>query len=158
MKYSIIFIVLISLFMVYPLDSQQKPDFSGQWTFNKEKSKLGIAELANLEKGTVKIEHNDPIFKMYRTFTIDGQDDSISLDLKADGKEIETTEDSYKTYSRLSWEGDTLVFVTRYVASEGEATNTVKYRLLDNGKTLQADENFVGPKLHYNNMWVFEKN
>lgn len=59
--------------------------------------------------------------------------------------------------SRLYWEGDILVFVTRIVAPQGEATNIVHYSLREGGRVIEAAEKFRGPKLSYDNLWVFDK-
>ena len=61
------------------------------------------------------------------------------------------------TPSRLAWEGDVLVLHERLTAPQGEATNTVHYWLLDAGQTLEARESFRGPRLQYDNLWVFAK-
>ncbi|HVN33580.1 MAG TPA: hypothetical protein VMT45_16500, partial [Thermoanaerobaculaceae bacterium] len=42
--------------------AQEKPDFSGDWALNKAKSTL-VKQLATIEKGTVHIEHEDPVFR-----------------------------------------------------------------------------------------------
>ena len=136
---------------------QQKPDFSGRWTFSKAKSKLQLESLAGLERGTVRIEHREPRFKFERTFTVSGKDSTYSYELTTDGREVATGEGGQKHFSKLYWEGNSLVFATRIVAPQGEATNVVHYRLLDGGRALQAEEQFRGPRLKYDNLWVFEK-
>lgn len=55
------------------------------------------------------------------------------------------------------WEGDTLVFTTRIVESGGESINIVRYRLLNAGRLLQAQERFRGPQLSYDNLWVLAR-
>jgi hypothetical protein len=134
-----------------------KPDFSGEWTLNKEKSKLENKQASNLEQATLRIEHREPLFKFHRTFTLGGKEDILSYELPTDGKEATGQEGEVKTFSKLYWEGDTLVYSTRLIAPWGEATNIVHYRLLDNGRLLQAEEQFRGRRLSYDNLWVFEK-
>ena len=74
--------------IIMPLISaQQKPDFSGDWILNKDKSNLQLKILKKLERAVATIEHKDPDFKLSRVFTIDGQDNSLKLELKTDGIE-----------------------------------------------------------------------
>jgi hypothetical protein len=136
--------------------AQDKPNFSGVWVLNKAKSTL-VKQLGDLEKGVISIEHHDSVFRFSRTFTIGGKDDNISYELTTDGKEVVGEGGNQKRYSRLYWDGDALVFVTRMVAPQSEAINVVHYRLLEDGRELRADEQFRGPKLSYDNVWVLEK-
>jgi hypothetical protein len=136
--------------------AQDKPNFSGEWVLNKAKSTL-IMRLADIEKGVVRIEHHEPVFKFHRTFTKNGKDDSYSYELTTDGKEVVSEEGNRKLYSRLYWEDSALVFFTRIVAPRWEATNIVYYRLLDDGRELQAEEHVRGPDSSHDNLWVFDR-
>jgi len=146
--------VLLSFSFVY---TQTIVDFSGEWLLNKERSQFQLKILDSLEKGVVRIDHKEPVFRLHRVFTSNGHDDSLSYELTTDGKEATTQEGDQKHISRLYWEEDTLVYVTRIFAPQGEATNTVRYHLEENGRTLQTEEQFSGPRLKYDNLWVFEK-
>jgi hypothetical protein len=150
-------ILLISTSVAYEISAQQKPDFSGVWIINKDKSNLQLKFLEKLERASAIIEHKDPHFRLNRVFTIDGQDNSLTLEVKTDGIERSSQEGNQTHHSRLYWEGDTLVFVTRIIAPQREGTNTVRYQLDENGTILKADEKFRGPRLKYDNVWVFEK-
>jgi len=136
---------------------QRKPDFSGEWSLNKEKTRLQLQQLNAMEKAVVTIEHREPLFRLHRTFTIDGKDNSVSFELNADGKEVEREEGTRRLFSRLYWESESLVFSTRILAAEGEATNVVRYSLLENGRVLRAAELFRGPRFSYENLWVFDR-
>lgn len=149
--------ILSLFFLAFSAAAQSKPDFSGDWSLNKEKSKLQLQQLSSMEKATVTVEHHEPLFKFRRTFTIEGKENSLSFELKTDGKEVERDEGARHLISRLTWEGDILVFATRIVAPQGEATNIVRYSLREGGRLLQAEEKFRGPVLSYDNLWVFEK-
>jgi hypothetical protein len=149
--------VILSLSLVaLAVPAQEKPDFSGDWVLNKAKSTV-IKQLAGLEKAVAHIEHHDPVFKFQRTFTIDGKDNSFGYDLTTDGEEVVSDQGDSKLYSRLYWDGNALVFFTRIVAPAGEATNIVHYRLAREGRELRAEEQFRGPQVSYDNLWVFDK-
>jgi hypothetical protein len=135
---------------------QEKPDFSGEWVFNPEKSRLEVKW--NLESGTFTIDHREPNFRFNRVFVINGKRDSHSYSLTTDGKE-EVSEQAERTvHSRLYWDGETLVFDSRILLKDGrETTNVVRYSLRDGGKILVAQEKFRGPILQYDNLWVADK-
>jgi len=138
------------------MSAQQNIDFSGNWILSKERSKFQLKFFEKLEKAVVYIEHDEPLFRFTRVFTSEGQDNSLTYELTTDGKEKITQEGNQKYISQLYWEGETLIFFTRIESPQCEATNTVRYRLLNNGRTFQAEESFRGPRLKYDNLWVFE--
>ena len=47
--------------------SQQKPDFSGEWTLNRQASTLSPGAAA-VQSGVVRIEHRDPTFRYKAAF------------------------------------------------------------------------------------------
>ena len=53
--------------------------------------------------------------------------------------------------------GGLLIFAIRILAPEGDATNTVRYGLLEGCRVLRADERFRSPWLRYDYLWVFDK-
>ncbi len=139
------------------LAAQARPDFSGEWVLNRQRSQLQMPGAAALERGLARIEHREPQFRFHRVWVYGGQEDTLSWERKTDGIEVAGNDGQMRTFSRLFWEGDTLVFVTRFVTPRGEATNTVRYRLKDGGRTLEAAESFRGPRVSYDNLWVLEK-
>jgi len=150
-------IVLAIVCISICLFSQSIIDFSGEWILNKERSQFQLKEFEALERGLVIIHHREPVFHFERVFTSKGQDDSFIYELDTDGKEKTSQEGNQTLISRLYWEGEALVFVTKIIAPQGEATNTVRYCLIDEGRTLQAEEQFRGPRLKYDNLWILEK-
>jgi len=133
-----------------------KPNFSGTWTFNPQKSKL--QSRFPITAGTFVIDHQGPRFHFSRVFVMSGKEDSFSYDLTAGGPEEVTTNPGRTLYSRLYWEGDVLIYSVRIVLKDGrEATNIVRYSLGDEGRTFVAEESFRGPVLKYDNLWVADK-
>jgi len=63
-----------------------KPDFSGTWRFNPEKSKLETF-VPKQSKLIFVIEHQDPKFKMIRTLILGERTDTLSWEATTDGKE-----------------------------------------------------------------------
>jgi len=135
--------------------SVEKPDFSGTWVLNLEKTRL--QSLRGLESGEIVIEHAEPRFRFHRAFAIKGKTDSTSWQLTTDGREAVVEEGGITRKSRLFWDGDALVLDERLTAKWGEATNNVRYRLQDGGRTLVAEEQFRGSRFSYDNLWVADK-
>jgi hypothetical protein len=133
-----------------------KPDFSGTWVVNLEKSRL--ANWAKFDSTTITIEHKEPNFRFHRLSVKGGIPDEASYVLTTDGVEKVEKEGGRASYSRLTWDGEALVFQSRLVLPNGrEATDVVRYTLRDGGKTFVAEEKFRGPVVKYDNLWVADK-
>jgi len=140
-----------------PARPADRPDFSGMWILDMGRSVLNQRLLKNLTAGFFKIDHREPAFSIHREFTIAGKPDTLDFTYPTDGSEIEGNDQGMPTVSSLRWDGEALVYLTIYKTSRGEARNLVKYSLLDDGKTLRAEESFRGPRLQYINIWIFGK-
>lgn len=134
----------------------ERPDFSGVWVVNPEKSQL--ANWAKFDVTTITIEHKDPRFRFHRVSVKAGKTDESSFELTTDGIEKVSKDGRLTEHSRLYWDGDALVYYARMVLPDGrEATDIVRYTLRDSGKTFGAEEKFRGPVVKYDNLWVAEK-
>ena len=139
-----------------PVVGQRKPDFSGEWTFSRERSHLQATWATEVERGVVHIDHHEPRFTFDRTFRIRGEDSRASYTLTTDGEALQEVSGQRRESSRMYWEGDVLVLSQAVDGPSGEATNVVHYRLLADGRVLEASERTTGPAAHLN-VWVFEK-
>ncbi len=158
MRWTCVCIVVLLLAAARPVAGQQKPDFSGQWTLNKEKSRLSAAWTSGIERGVVRIEHRDPNFIFTRTFTIKGKDSQVSYAQTIDERVTEKMDGAVTVSSRMYWEGDVLVLSQRYQKpGSPDGTNVVHYRLLEGGRVLEAVERVTGAGA-YENVWIFDKN
>ncbi|MGH7694016.1 MAG: hypothetical protein ACRENH_03500 [Gemmatimonadaceae bacterium] len=143
--------------MAHAMPVHRRPDFSGEWTLNAQRSKLGLEQLRGLESAIVRVDHRDPHFQLWRKFVLRGEAHIVDLGLDARGQAIESRVGKQRRVSCLTWEEDTLVFTTHMYASGGVSTNIVRYTLEQDGEVLQARESFRGPALSYENFWVFER-
>jgi hypothetical protein len=136
------------------IEDPQKPNFSGTWKFNPEKSKLQIPVPTS---STFRLDHREPEFHLSRTHVYDGKSDTWGVDLTTDGKEVIQESADQTIHIRLYWEGNDLIFDSKIVMKDREATNVVRYHLSEDGKIFTATERFRGPRLKYDNIWVFDK-
>jgi hypothetical protein len=133
-----------------------KPNLSGDWVLNLEKSKLQTQ--MKLDSATFTIDHKEPDFHFSRVFVVGGKEDVFSYSLTTDGKEKVEEQPDRTLYNRLYWDGDVLVFDVRIVLKNGrEATNVVRYSLRDGGRTFVAEEKFRGAVVKYDNLWVADR-
>jgi len=132
----------------------QRPNFSGVWKFNPAKSKL---QIPSPTASVFRIDHKEPDFDLSRTHTYGEKSDTWGIHLTTDGKEVIKEEEGRKILVRLFWEGNDLVFDSRNVLQDREATNLVRYTLSEDGRVFTATERFRGPMVRYDNIWVFDK-
>lgn len=148
--------ILLGAAILLAAAAAEKPDFSGVWVVNLEKSQL--ASWAKFDRTTITIDHKEPVFRFHRVSVKAGKTDETSYELKTDGVEKVEKEGGRASYSRLTWDGDALVFEDRLVLPNGrEATDVVRYTLRDGGKTFVAEEKFRGPVVKYDNLWVADR-
>ncbi len=148
--------LLCAALCVAALALAPKPDFSGVWIVNPEKSKL--ADWAQFDSTTITIEHKEPSFRFHRLSFKAGKKDETRWELTTDGVERVEKDAGRARYSRLKWDGDALVFHERVVLADGrEASDTVRYTLTNGGKTFVAEESFRGPILKYDDLWVADR-
>jgi hypothetical protein len=137
--------------------AQTKPNFSGVWKMNREKSKFPamFPAMGNIRDVVSKIEHKEPNFSESMTITgVDG-DRTVEVKYTTDGKET-TMKLPYLTGSvkaTAKWEGDALT-----VEGKAEEFNVRgKYTLSADGKTLTKAGHLSTPNGDVDGIIVFEK-
>jgi len=113
------------------LPAQSKPDFSGTWKLNIEKSDLGGAPIESLK---VVIEQKDPQFKYTATGSAGGQNFEETETITTDGK---PGQDSHGNTSTAHWDGATLV--GEVSAPDGTLLFTSRLTMSADGKTCTRD-------------------
>jgi len=137
--------------------AQQKPDFSGEWTLNRQASTLSPLVAAAAQSGALRIEHHEPRFTGHLTIVLDGKPFDSKFELLSDGREVAETSGGRRTVSSLRWDGDALVSMFRIQRPDGEMTISFRYELQDGGRRLRAAEQVRGGGRDQDNLWVFER-
>ena len=101
--------------------------------------------------------HREPAFDYHRVFYRGTRGDTLDYSATTDGREVVHQEGDVRSVIALSWAADTLVCTIRIEGPWGGATNLIRYRLLDGGRTLEARESYLGPHVSYDNVWVFAR-
>jgi hypothetical protein len=139
------------------LGAQAKPDFSGEWVLNRQGSTLP-PPVSNVESGVVRIEHREPSFTFQRSYVIAGAPRDAGFTRRTDGAESsETGPQGLTTVSTLRWDGAALVLAMRIKGPGFEATNDVRYELVDGGRRLRATEQGRGPQGNHDAVWVYDR-
>ena len=116
-----------------------KPDFSGEWTLNREASSLSPVVAPVVRGGFVKIEHREPTV-------------SVHLSINMDGKPFDAR------FERSSeWDGDVPRYRSAITPPNGEMTIVFRYELQEGGRRLRAAEQLRAPDREQDNVWVFDR-
>ena len=137
--------------------AQQKPDFSGEWTLNRQASALSPTVAPVAQSGVLRIEHHEPKFTARQTIVLDGKPFESNFELLSDGREVVADAGGRRIVSSLRWDGDALVFMSRILGKDGEVTISFRYELQDGGRRLRAAEQLRGGGRDQDNLWVFDR-
>ena len=116
-----------------------KPDFSGEWTLNREASALSPVVAPVVQGGFVKIEHREPTVSVHLSITMDGKPFDARFQRSAE------------------WDGEALIFTDRIPTPNGEMTIIFRYELQEGGRRLRAAEQLRAPDREQDNVWVFDR-
>lgn len=141
--------------LTVPAMAAGKPDFSGEWKLNVDKSNFGPIPPPTSE--TQKIDHKDPVVKILTNHN--GMDGEYTTDLTytTDGKESKNTVRGAEAKSIAKWDGDALAVDTKVDYQGMEITLKVTMKLSEDGKTINATTKIVTPQGDFDMASVLEK-
>ena len=128
----------LSLVTLSPL-AAQKPDFSGTWVMQADKSDFGMLPAPSAR--TDVIEHKGPSLVIKRTITAGGGENVVNLTLGIDGKTYKNPTPQGELTSTLAWEGNELVITNQVDTPQGAATIVDRLSISADGKTLTQKRN-----------------
>lgn len=148
--------VLALLVAGVTLGAQQKPDFSGEWTLNRQASTLSPGAAA-VWSGVLRIDHREPMLRYRLTLVADGNPIEYAYELLSDGHKVTDIKQGRSTVSSLRWDGDALIFTGGITGPSGEVTVSFRYELQEGGRRLRAVEQIRGGGRDQDNVWIFER-
>jgi hypothetical protein len=153
-----VFVATVLVVCTAAAGAQTRPDFSGEWVLNRQEAVLP-PPVSNVESGVVRIEHREPSFKFQRRYVIAGTPREASFTRQTDGAVVtETNAQGLPTTSTLRWDGSALVLAMRIKGPGFEATNDVRYELLNDGHRLRATEQARSPQGgNHNAVWIYDR-
>jgi len=131
----------------------QKPDFSGEWSLNRQASTLSPGADA-IRTGVVRIEHRDPKFQYQAEFVSDTDTVHAKFELMTEERETGGAQQEMKSGASLRWDVDALLFT--YV--DGDLKISFRYELMDAGRRLRAVEQLRASGRSQDNIWIFDRN
>lgn len=147
------FKIRLAIFCLCVLTGQvfaQKPDYSGTWILNLEKSKIEANWAKGLTKGVFTIVQEGDKFSLSRYFIIEGKKKKLHIQMLADGK-VRRKKLLFKGKLEEKDNGlEASIFRNGF-------KNIVNYRFGDSQQELVADEVFTGRPQDYHNHWVFHR-
>jgi hypothetical protein len=124
-------IAWVILLSAIALAADHKPNFTGKWELNPEKSDLGGAPITKL---IVQVEHRDPVLKYTVAGTAGGREFSEVETISTDGK---PTTDSRGAQIKAHWEGATVVIES--TGDQGKALEATRLTLSGGGKVMTRE-------------------
>jgi hypothetical protein len=144
--------MLAAAFCAGPLYSQAKPNFSGTWKLNTQKSDFGTDPAP--ESVTATVEHKNDRFKYVAEGVAGGQPFREEMDVAIDGKEHPAPVDFPSTIM-MKWDGSVLVSVLK--SDDGVFVMNTKLRLSEDGKVATRQVERKNPEGGSKRTEVFEK-
>jgi len=152
MSRKIKFLLTLLWFLICQIQAlSQKPNYSGTWKLNLQKSNLEANWAKGLTDGEFTIVQIADNFKWSRYFIINGKKSNMRFNLIADGKVRRKKMLLFK--SKLEWIGYNLkanIFRNGF-------SNVVDYKFGETNNELIIDEVFVGRPQDYHNHYVLDK-
>jgi hypothetical protein len=143
-------------FLVGAGQAQAKPNFSGEWKLNIEKSNFG--PIPPPDSQTQKIQHEDPSLKIAVEQKGGPQGDfSYESSYSTDGKETTNTIGPMEAKSTCKWDGEVLAVETKINAGGADIVIKGKWSLSADGKVLTNAAHIVSPQGELDVTSVFEK-
>jgi len=144
----------VIVFLIAAAGAQTRPDFSGTWKQNMEKSPTKSSWLKSYVN---KIELQDASLKVIVTMVGDRGENTYTRSYTVGKEEKSQDREGDQFTTSVKWEGNALVFET--VEKEHDAILTSKevWTLSDDGKTLTKTIHRLGPKGESDQKYVLER-
>ena len=144
-----------ALSLVIPAGAWAKPNFSGTWKLNSAKSDFG--QMTGPEKMERTVTHEDPSLK-YSTVQTGPQGEVTSqMAYTTDGKPATNQTPMGEVTGAATWDGDVLNIENKREFQGIQITQTERWSLSEDGKTLTIDSRVAMPRGHVEMKMVFEK-
>jgi hypothetical protein len=142
--------ILLSILAFQFQSFSQRPNYSGTWILNLQKSQIQAGWAKGLTKGVFTITQDGDKFTLSRYFIIKDKKRKLHFNMIADGR-VRRKKILFK--GKLEWKDNNLqatIFRNGFL-------NIVNYKFGDTQNEFIADEAFTGRPQDYHNHWVFVK-
>ena len=132
-----------------------KPNFSGDWTMDADKSTFG--PMPPPTSMTRKVTHEDPSVTVVQAQSGPQGDQNTTLKYLTDGKETTNNFMGQDVKSNGKWEGEKLVFTTKADFGGAEVKLVDTWSLSADGKVLTDILHIVSPQGEFDITYVLNK-
>lgn len=147
--------LLTLVLALWPLLAAEKPNLTGNWKMNAEKSDWGkLPKPAGLLR---KIVHNEPSLTVNTVFQTDKGELTTEFKYSTDGKESINTVRGVEVRSIAKWDGDALVIESHRPAQGGDFTTKEKWVTVDGGKAMVVMSKSTSPQTDFTVTMYLEK-
>lgn len=122
----------------------EKPNFSGNWTMNADKSDFG--QTPKPEKFTRRIDHHGVDIRMTTVQSLMGNQRSTEFALKTDGTETANKMGNAEAKSKARWDGNSLLVSTKVDYNGMAIESKDRWTLSDDGKTFTVESEIHTPQ------------
>src|SRR5260370_33777302 len=132
-----------------------KPDFTGDWKMNAEKSDFG--QLPRPLAYERRVDHKDPLIRMVARQSTQMGEQTVVASMRTDG--VQTTNGTRTGDTRTTgrWQGRDLELTTTKQVDGGEAVTRELWSLSGDGKTLISTTQLKTPRGEFHVKMVLEK-
>jgi hypothetical protein len=151
----LIFSALVILAFTASLSAQSKPNFSGTWKLNVDKSDFGVLPPSNSR--TDVIDHQEP--NLSDTVADDGAQgqQNYTLSMTTDGKEVVNKPGGLEMKSTAAWAANSLVVNAKLAFQGSDVVIKTTWSLSDDGKTLTENVHLESPMGETDQKMIYEK-
>jgi len=155
MRSKVIFAAIVIVTFTASLGAQSKPNFSGTWKLNVEKSDFGVLPPSNSR--TDVIDHQEPNLK--DSVSDDGAQgqQNYTLSMTTDGKEAVNKPGGLDMKSTAAWAANSLVVNAKLQFQGSDVVIKTTWALSDDGKMLTENVHLESPMGETDQKMVFEK-
>lgn len=148
-------VLLIFLGAVLALPGGSKPDFSGSWKLNVEKSEFGGAP--GPTSLTSKIAHHEPELKVHSE--VSGPQGRYETDYKwiTDGRDNVNTVRGNEIHAKVVWDGPLLRASAATESNGGKLTLVDQWSLSQDGRVLTIARTISAPRGDVRQTYVYDK-
>jgi len=146
--------IYLTLLLATAAVAQARPDFTGTWKQNMEKSPTKSSWLKSYVN---KIELQDTSLKVVVTMVGDRGENTYTRTYTIGKEETSQDREGDQFTTTVKWEGSTLVFDTVEKERNGTLTSKEIWTLSDDGKTLTKNIHRSGPRGESDQKYILEK-
>ena len=147
--------LLVLILATMPLLAAEKPNLTGAWKMNAEKSDWG--KLPKPAGFLRNITHKDPNLTVATVFNTDKGDITTEFKYTTDGKESVNNVRGAEVRSTVKWDGDAVAIESHRPAQGGDFMTKERWVLVDGGKAMVVMSKSTSPQTDFTVTMYLEK-